>query len=70
MLREEPKDDDTPAEYRFIYRTTPTEQAQMCEEYLDKVGGWERYNEAKESSDISVVDYCWKLAGFWDWING
>ena len=60
MFKEEPKDDETPQEYHFIY----------CSDYLDKVGGWERYEEAYRDTKISLVDYCWKLHGFWDWLNG
>ena len=70
VFREEPKDDETHEEYHFIYRTTPAEQFQMCSDYLDKVGGWERYNEAKGATKLGIVDYCWKLHGFWDWLNG
>ena len=63
------EEDTSTMRYQYQNEYTKAEQDDLCVQYLDGVGGWERYHEAHDEDGIGVRAYVEKLDSFWTWLD-
>ena len=67
--RKEPPDNRSKNVIEYQDRSTASEQAQICANYLDYSNGWLRYDEAKRATQIGLIAYVEKLDSFWEYLG-
>ena len=67
--KEPPEERMSENQAQYVNRSTASEQAQICTDYLDYSNGWLRYDEAKRATQIGLIAYVEKLDSFWEYLG-